>query len=338
MDTRLTKNEKKELLSELRIENNKRFADRIRVILLLDSGESISNIAKFLFLDEGSVRNYQKRYQSGGIEKLVNDHYHGRVALLTEKEQNKLILELQMKVYPTTKSIILFVKKEFKVTYTLGGMTSLLHRLEFSYKKPKGVPGKADSEKQQKFINQYNGIKAHGPVYFADSTHPMLNPILASGWIKKGEDFEVKTNSGRQRLNINGAIEINSLDVISRSCKTVNKDSICELLRAIRAKNLGESKIYLVLDNASYNRAKKVKKLAKKLKIRILYLPPYSPNLNPIERLWKFMKKKIMANIYYDDLETFQNEVTLFFRGIRKYKKELSTLITDNFQIFEHQT
>ena len=166
----------------------------------------------------------------------------------------------------------------------------------------------------------------------------MLNPVLSSGWIKKGKEFEVKTNSGRQRLNINGAIEINSLDVISRSCKTVNKNSICELLRAIRKKNPDEDKIYLVLDNAAYNRAGKVKKLAKELKIRLMYLPPYSPNLNPIERLWKFMKKKVMANMHYPDLASFKNEVMLFFRGIRKYKKELSTLITDNFQVFSNQT
>ncbi len=88
----------------------------------------------------------------------------------------------------------------------------------------------------------------------------------------------------------------------------------------------------MVLDNAPYNRSKRVRDLARELCIRILYLPPYSQNLNPIERLWKFMKKKVMANQYFPDLETFRKEVMLFMRGIRKYKNELSTLITDNFQ------
>ena len=171
-------------------------------------------------------------------------------------------------------------------------MTSLLHQLGFSYKKPKGVPGKVNPEQQKKFINQYNAVKVHSPVYFGDSTHPMLNPVLSSGWIKKEEDFEFKTNSGRQRVNINGAIEINSLDVISRSCETVNKKSICELLRAIRSRNPEERHLYLVLKNAAYNRSKEVNKLARELDIKALYLPPDSPNLNPIERLWKFMKKK----------------------------------------------
>ncbi len=149
-------------------------------------------------------------------------------------------------------------------------------------------------------------------------------------------DFEVKTGSGRQRVNINGAIEINSLDVVSRTCKTVNKDSMCDLLKAIGLRNPEEQRIYLVLDNAAYNKSLKVKLLARQLGIRILYLPAYSPNLNPIERLWKFMKKKVMANHYFPDLKTFKKkEIMLFMRGIRKYKQELSTLITDNFQIMK---
>jgi len=98
-------------------------------------------------------------------------------------------------------------------------------------------------------------------------------------------------------------------------------------------KNPKDEKIYFVLDNAPYNRAKKVCRLAKELGIRLLYLPPYSPNLNPIERLWKFMKKKVMANHYYEDLGSFRSEVMEFFRTIRKHRDELSTLLTDNFQI-----
>lgn len=330
---KLTKAQRKELLSELRLERSRKYADRIRVILLLDQGKPARQIAEFLFMDEGSVRNYSLRYETGGLERLVNDHYIGRKSFLTEEQQTLLILELESKIYPTTKSVIDYIRSKFDIAYTVGGVTDLLHQLGFSYKKPKGVPGKANAEAQRRFINQYNAIKAHGRVYFADSTHPMLNPVLSSGWIRKGEDFEIKTNSGRQRVNINGAIEINSLDVIARSCATVNRYSMCDLLRAIRAKNSDEEKIYLVLDNAPYNRSKVVRALAKRLEIRILYLPPYSPNLNPIERLWKFVKQKVMANTYFPDLETFRREIMLFMRGIRKHREELSTLITDNFQV-----
>lgn len=329
----LSKSQRQELIAELRLERSRKYADRIRVILLLDDGEKYRDIAKFLFLDEGSIANYRKRYREGGIEGLINDHYVGKVPLLSPAQLLELNDDLQKEVFPDTGKVIDHVEKKFQVRYSRGGMTDLLHRMGFSFKKPKAVPGKADRKKQEKFIKQYNGVKPHGLVYFADSTHPMFNPVMGYGWIKKGQDFEIKTNSGRFHLNINGAIEINTMNVIARSCNVVNRDSICELLRAIRNKNPEKDKIYLVLDNAPYNRAKKVKKLAKKLKIRLLYLPPYSPNLNPIERLWKFMKKKMMANKYYDTFDDFKHEVMEFFRGIRKYRKELETLITDNFQL-----
>jgi transposase len=335
MERFLTRNQRQELLVELSAERNRRFAERLKTILLIDDGKKLTDIAEFLFLDESTVRNWRRRYEEGGIEKLVNDHYMGRVALLDDQQISMLTEELSSKVYPTTQTVVKFVECCFGVKYTTGGMTSLLHRLGFSYKKPKGVPAKADAQKQQQFLNRYRGAKAHGPVYFADSTHPMLNPVLASGWIKKGEDFSVKTNSGRQRVNINGAVELGSLDVIARTCKTVNQGSICELLRVIRRKNPDEKHLYLVLDNARYNRAGSVRKLAKNLRIKILYLPPYSPNLNPIERLWKFMKKKIMANEHYETIADFRSALSEFFRGIRKYRSELETLLTDNFQIMQ---
>ena len=326
--------QRKELLEELRLEKSRRYAERIKVILLLDDGKTYKSIAEYLFLDEGTIANYRKRYKNGGLEELINDYYTGKRAALSEIQQKILIDDLQSKIFPTTKSVIAHVKIKFGVKYSRGGMTELLHRIGFSFKKATPVPGKANKEKQQKFINQYNGVKPHGLVYFGDSTHPEFAPTITYGWIKKGENFEVKTNSGwRKRVNISGAIEINSLDVIARSFDTVNKDSVCEILRAIRRKNPDQEKIYFVLDGAAYNRSWKVRSLAKKLNIRILYLPPYSPNLNPIERLWKFMKKKVTANRYFEEYDDFKKSLMEFFRGIRKYHSELETLITDNFSI-----
>ena len=332
MEGFLTKEQKKEFLSELRLEKNRKY-DRIRTILLLDKGEPISKIAEYFYLTDNSVRNYKNRYKQGGLEGLLNDYHTGRSSYLSLKEQKKLIVELESKVYPTTKSIISYVKKEFRLVYTIGGMTSLLHNLGFSYKKPKGVPGKAKRKEQEAFLEEYNEVKDKGLVYFADSTHPMLNPVLSSGWIRKRKEFDVKTNSGRERVNINGAIEINTLSVVSRSCKKVNGQSMSDLLRAVRRRHPKERNLYMVLDNAGYNKSYQVQDLAEELGIRIMYLPPYSPNLNPIERLWKFMKKKVMANTYYPDVKTFQQELMLFLRRIRKHKQELSTLITDNFHL-----
>ena len=334
MEQFLTRLERKQLLSELHLERNRKYADRIRIILLLDKGEPISQIAEYFFLTENSVRNYKDRYKEDGLEGLLIDNHTGRCSYLSLEEQSKLVVELESKVYLKTSAVIFYVKREFAVIYTVGGMTTLLHKLGFSYKKPKGVPGKANLEEQKEFIKSYKRLRDKGGLlYFADSTHPMLNPVLSCGWIRKGEEFDIKTNSGRQRVNINGAIEINTLSVVSRSCERVNGDSMCDLLRAVRLRHLGERKIWMVLDNAPYNRSYKVRELGKELGIKIMYLPPYSPNLNPIERFWKFVKKKVMANTYFPDLDSFKKELMLFLRGVRKHKAELSTLITDNFHL-----
>ena len=125
------------------------------------------------------------------------------MSMLSEKEMKILDKDLQEKIFPDTKAIIAHVKGKFRVKYSRGGMTNLLHRLGFSFKKPKGVPGKADRKEQEKFVKKYNKVKSQGGlIYFADATHPMFNTALNYGRIKKGTDFEVKTNSGRKRLNI----------------------------------------------------------------------------------------------------------------------------------------
>ena len=334
----LTSEQKKELLACLDAEKCRRRAERLKTISSLNAGKSVAEIADILHIDEATVRNYKKRYDKGGLKELLSDNYTGRRSYLSEKQLKELSLELGSKIYPATRAVALYVKERFGAVYTVNGMAALLHRLGFSYKKPKGVPGKADAEKQKAFVEKYKRIKKKKDslIYFADSAHPQLNPALASGWIRKGSEFKVKTNSGRERVNINGAIEINSLDVVSRSCERVNKDSMKELLRAVRAKHpKRDKKLYLVLDNAPYNRSYQLRNLAKLLEIKIVYLPPYSPNLNPIERFWKFVKNKAIANNYFPDVRTFRKELMLFLRGVRKYKPELSTLITDNFQAIE---
>ena len=334
MEKFLNRKQRKELLKELNLERIRRYADRIRVILLLDQGWAYKKIAEALFLDEGTVGNYKKRYKLGGIEGLINDDYLGKKSMLTEKDLKVLSSDLQKRIFPTTKSVITHVKRKFGVRYSRGGITDLLDRLSFSYKKPKGVPGKADRAEQEKFIRKYKRAKSQGGlIYFGDATHPTFNTALNYGWIKKGEDFEVETNSGRLRININGAIEINSMDVITRSYPTINQYSICDFLKAIRAKNPDEKRITLILDNANYYRAKRVRVLVKKLRIKLLYLPTYSPNLNPIERLLKFMKKKALPNKYQENFEDWKYEMMSFFRGIRKHHSELETLITDNFRV-----
>jgi transposase len=332
----LTPEQLAELLHELRVERYAKYSDRIKVILLLDKGWTHEKISEALFLDEGTIRNYRKRYVEGGVLGLVNDMHSGRRCQLSPKELQLLSVKLSEEIFLEAKEVAAYIKERFEVEYSVSGVTSLLHSLGFVYKKAKAIPGKADREKQELFIKEYLRLKAksEGKIYFADSVHPRHNSIISYGWIKKGDDFEVLSNTGRYHLNITGAIDIESMEMVTRSCQWVNADSICELLKSLRTKHLYGEVIHLILDNARYNRSWKVKELACDLGIELMYLPPYSPNLNPIERVWKFFKKKVLYNRYYESKAEFDEVCLKFFKYIRKFKDELSTLVTDNFEVF----
>jgi transposase len=219
-------------------------------------------------------------------------------------------------------------------------MAKLLKKLKFVYKKTKQVPGKANRENQENFKKMvYDNLKTklgeNDKIYFLDGSHPQHNSMPAYGWIEKGKDKEIKTNTGRKRININGALSVNKgIEVIAREDETINAQSTIKLLETIEEKNPNAENIYTIVDNAGYNRSKLVVEWLKKHpRITMIFLPPYSPNLNLIERLWKFLHKKVCYNKYYEHFADFKAQVMGFFDNIDQYQEELKTLLTENFQI-----
>ncbi len=189
-------------------------------------------------------------------------------------------------------------------------MCELLHRIGYEYKKPKAVPGNPDFEAQEIFAEQYEEFmlnKDHEiEVLFMDAVHPEHNAMPSYGWISRGENRELKTNSGRARLNLHGAINAETHEIIVIESDTVNADSTIRLLSEIEQKYPYAPEIMIVLDNARYHYSKEVKEYLDSSRIRLIFLPSYSPNLNLIERIWKFFKKKILYNTYYPDIGKFR--------------------------------
>lgn len=218
-------------------------------------------------------------------------------------------------------------------------MTDLLHRLNFTYKKSKLVPGKADAKQQQEFLATLEMIRENksenDPILYMDGVHPQHNTMLAYGWIKKGKENIVKSNTGRQRVNINGALDSETHHVIVRDDSSINGQSTIELLKKIESNYPLSDSIYVVCDNAKYYRSKLVKEFLTNSKIQLKFLPAYSPNLNLIERLWKFMKKKTLYNQYYEKFDKFKEAILGFFQHIEQYKDELDSLLTNNFHLLD---
>ena len=338
---RLTKKQIAALKSDHRKQRDRRFADRIKAIVLLGTGWSAVAVAEALLVDTTTIYNWLEIYQRGGTDELLALHYQGTEAKLTESQQQELAQHLDDKTYLTSKEIRPHVKRTYGIEYSATGMKDLLHRLDFVYKKPKHVPGKLDPVKQNEFIKKYKKLlKTKGkndPIYFGDASHPQFNSIPAYGWIRRGTEKYVKSNGGRKRVNIHGAVDIESKDIVTDFPKSVNKESTYRLCRKIEAKHPKAKKIHLFIDNASYYTTKWLKEKLKSRKSKIVLhsLPTHSPNLNVIERLWKFLKKKILYNTYYEKYEDFLAACKGFFRCRTKYKGELRSLFTENFQLFE---
>ncbi|WP_419470408.1 IS630 family transposase [Candidatus Kuenenia sp.] len=322
-------------------EPHRRHADRIKAILLLDSGWSYEEVAEALLLDDQTIRNYEKLYKDKGFDGLLSDNYVGCMPKLTCEQEEQLKDHIRKNNYSAAKEIVEYVKQTFNKTYTPEGMVHTLDRLGFTYKKTTIVPGKANPEKQKEFIENYKQLKEEkapgDKILFMDGVHPQHNSTFAYCWIEKGKKKEIPSNTGRKRINLNGAIDIETFEVTIREDESINAQSTIKLFHEIESRYAQAGTIYIISDNAKYYRSKLVKEYLANSRIKIKFLPSYSPNLNLIERLWKFFRKKILYNKYYDTYEKFKNKCLSFFKNINEYTDELSTLLTENFQIIGEQ-
>jgi transposase len=335
----LSEEDRTELKELHRFEHERRYADRIKSLLLWDSGWTLEQISEVLLLDEKTVRRYRKLYEADGPDRLLNDDWKGSKRRLTENQEKQLREHLSDVVYSSTKEIAQYVKKTFGVEYSSRGMQEVIVRLGFVYKKTKAIPGKADAEAQREFLESYQNLKVekseNDPVYFIDGVHPQHNSNASYGWILKGKEKQIPSNTGRRRLNIVGALNAETHAVVVKDGPTVNAQLTISLLKTLEKKHPESENIYIVLDNARYHRSSLLKEFVADSRIVLLFLPPYAPNLNLIERLWKFFKKRILSNRYYESFLDFRKVSLTFFRKIAKYKSELETLLTENFQILE---
>ena len=167
-----------------------------------------------------------------------------------------------------------------------------MKRLGFAYKKPIELATQADEAKQRDFIEMYERkMKSLLPseiIMFLDAVHPEYQSRAAHGWFQKGQKVAIKTTSGRKRLNLHAAFNLENGDLSIIKADTINAVSFLKLLKKVEEDNPKVAKIYLIVDNASYHRAKKLKQWLNSPErlLKLIFLAPYAPYLNAIERLW----------------------------------------------------
>ena len=316
-EIKLTSKEKSVLEARHHSCNVRKECDRIKAVLLRSEGWSIPMISKALRIHESTIIRHINDYNNGKL--TINSG--GSDSLLNAEQTEELINHLELTTYQSTHEIIGYVKTKYGISYSIPGMNKWLHRNNFSYKKPKGYPYKADKEKQEQFIEAYERLKNEiGPnenIMFMDSCHPSMATKITHGWIKKGEKKALETTASRTRINLIGALGLNSIaKSIIADYETINAEAIVNFMELIRKKAKISGTIHLILDRAGYHRSEEVFKAAKRLNIKLNYLPPYSPNLNPIERLWKVMNEMVRNNIFFKTSIEFRESINNFFKNI----------------------
>ena len=322
-----------------RQERNRKAAYRINAIILLGSGWTLKQVSEALLLDDETLRYWVDKYRSGGIEGLTKTYHKGRSSRLTEFQKQALCEELENTIYLTTSAVSAWIEQTFSIHYTQSGVRDLLHGLGYEYKKPKLVPGNPDPEAQEIFVEQYEYFMENKPeneeVLFVDAVHPEHNTLAAYGWIKRGQKRTLKTNSGRQRLNLHGAINVETQEMTVIESKTVNADSTIELLETISQRYSDSARLHIILDNARYHYSARVKDyLNTNTRINLVFLPSYSPELNLIERVWKYFKKKVLYNQYYENLDAFRKATIAFFQSIDQHRQALASIMDGGFEGF----
>jgi transposase len=202
------------------------------------------------------------------------------------------------------------------------------------------IPGKVDTAKQrqwlEKELNPAIEQAGNGEIHllFCEAAHFTLSAFVSRVWSRVR--VFLKTSHGRNRINVRGAVDAVSKEITTLINTTyITTETIVEFLGQLKEKYT-QKPIYIILDNAKYQRCNMVMQKARELAITILFLPPYSPNLNIIERLWKFTKKQILYGKYYDTAEKFHMAIRCFFEKINHYhQSELECLLTLNFQLFD---
>jgi transposase len=336
----LNQHERKDLEDQIRKTHERKMADRLRAILYRAEGYALQSIAKLLQMGRNHVTELLRRYRDGGLTAVLGpDHYKGSQPKLTVEQQQALKVELTTHIYSTAWQVMAWIEDQWQVKYTeVSSVHKLLKRLGFTYKKNRLVPSKADPELQRLFVRWFRGLcERLGPddrLYFGDAVHFKHNAEAGYAWSLSGQPHQIPANSGRQRYNVFGAYCVQTQEhVFLLTEENIDKAKLAEFMALLRAKHPGEGKIYLLLDNAAYNHAQHVAEAARQQRISLDYLPPYSPNLNPIERLWKFVRKEFFKDKYRDTFAKFCQPLDDFFAHLDQYRDQVVSLLTTNFEL-----
>lgn len=311
---------------------------RLSVLIMLDEGFTQEVIAVSLGIDSDTVSHYQQKYREQGLDQYLQDNYVAYQGALSKQELQAVDEQVQEGLYQTARQVGDWIYGQYKVDYSDSAVRAILRKLNFVHKQVKPIPAKADAALQAAFVEEFETLITQLPadtvVYFADATHPTHNTQAGKAWVKKGENKCIPANSGRKRVNLNGAVNaLDPCEAVVIEAERVNAQNTITLYEQLLKQNPGKNLI-IICDNAPYYRSQVLEEwLEKQPLITQWFLPTYSPNLNPIERMWGFLKQKVIGLNFYSSFKDFKQAIFHFFDHLDEYEYELKKLLNLQFQI-----
>jgi transposase len=338
----LTPQQRNDLSDRRRQAQDRRTYQRLSAVLWSDAGRTREEIAELVGVSARQVGQWLRIFRNKGLDELCTLHYQGDPGRLGPAQVERLKQEIVTGVFHNAEQVRTWVEATFGVTYSPSGVKDLLRRIGASYHKVSGFFWKADIEEQKKFVRMHRRHKREAGAttrrYFVDACHPVWGvDLLYSCWLLVGQRFYVGVGNGRKRLNILGAYSPDDHDYVDLRLtkENITGEQVVKLLEKLLAKHPDTERFLLYLDNARYYGKPCVKEwLARHRQFRLVPLPAYSPNLNLIERLWKFLRKKAL-NRWLKTFEEMQAAVAEVLDHLSDYRDELATLMTERFVILE---
>lgn len=318
---------------------------KMEVLWLKHHGETHQRIARLAGISRRTVQRYLNAFLRGGLEEVRRCPWHGQRSAL---EDHRASLDDHFRQQPprSVRDAQEIIRQRTGLRRGLTQVRRFLHRLGLQPRKVAAIPVPPNATVEEHARTQRTFVDTRlepllaearagrREVYFVDASHFVFAAFL--GWVWCATRWFVRAASGRKRYNVLGALHAVSHRLIRVSNhQYINAASICDLLRAVTQASVGLP-ITLVLDNARYQKCALVYDLATKLKIELFYLPSYSPNLNLIERVWRFVKKECLRAAYHSTYEAFTTAIDQCLDELdTTSKKDMDTFLAHNFQMFD---
>lgn len=300
-------------------------------------------IAMIVGRDYDTILEWVRAYNEHGLKGLETDKPSGRPSSLTPEQQNELKNIVQMSPRSiglkfsnwNCKNLSWWISKNFRVRLMREAVRNLLHKLGFVLIKPTYKYVLSDKRERKSFLrrfrHKFKKLRKNDLLFFMDESIFKQHPLLQAKWVLKGSKEYVNTFGNHAKVNVLGAICHSIKKTFHMKSKKLNSDVFMKFIEHLIILN-PKKRLVLVLDNAPWHKSKKVMNFLNNLKgiVEVLWLPAYSPDMNPIEHLWRLMKS-LIANHFFPTMQELSDALNYIFKGLSNGSNKIMTLCSPDY-------